>query len=102
MITVMAVLHITEADLVRNITSVRDRAQSGEEIIIEGNGGHWPCCQQPRRRKLSEIMAADEQTQPPSPPDRNLLAKPGGRLWRLPRIAAVLSRRNTQTQNRAR
>jgi antitoxin (DNA-binding transcriptional repressor) of toxin-antitoxin stability system len=47
----MALLHVTEAELVRNIASVLDRVQSGEEIVIERNA-------KPRRRLLSEIMAA--------------------------------------------
>jgi antitoxin (DNA-binding transcriptional repressor) of toxin-antitoxin stability system len=56
----VAELHITEAELVRDITSVLDRVQSGTEIVIERN--HKPVAvlraAEPRRRKLSEIMAS--------------------------------------------
>lgn len=56
----MAVLHITEAELVRNIATVLDRVESGEEIIIERNAKPLAILRaaEPRRRKLSEIMAA--------------------------------------------
>jgi prevent-host-death family protein len=56
----MAVLHMTEAELVRNIASVMDRVQSGEEIIIERNAKPLAVLRavEPRRRKLSEIMAS--------------------------------------------
>jgi antitoxin (DNA-binding transcriptional repressor) of toxin-antitoxin stability system len=56
----MAELHITEAELARDIASVLDRVQSGTEIVIERN--HKPVAvlraAEPRRRKLSEIMAS--------------------------------------------
>jgi antitoxin (DNA-binding transcriptional repressor) of toxin-antitoxin stability system len=60
MIECMGVVHITEADLVRDIASVMDRVQSGEEIIIERDARPLALLRAatPRRRKLSEIMAA--------------------------------------------
>ena len=56
----MAVLHMTEAELIRNIASVMDRVQSGEEIIIERNAKPLAVLRaaEPPRRKLSEIMAS--------------------------------------------
>jgi antitoxin (DNA-binding transcriptional repressor) of toxin-antitoxin stability system len=56
----MAVLHMTEAQLARNIASVMDRVQSGEEIIIERNEKPLAVLRaaEPRRRKLSEIMGS--------------------------------------------
>jgi hypothetical protein len=45
----MAVLHMKEAELFRNIASVMDRVESGEEIIIERNAKRWQCCGQPNR-----------------------------------------------------
>ncbi len=60
MIKAMALLHVTEAELVRNIASVLDRVQSGEEIVIERNATPVAILRaaKPRRRLLSEIMAA--------------------------------------------
>jgi len=56
----MAVVHLTEAKLVRNIASVMDRVQSGEEVVIERNAMPVAVLRpaKPRRRMLSEIMAA--------------------------------------------
>lgn len=56
----MAVLHMTEAELVRDIAAVIDRVQPGEEIIIERNAKPLAVLRapEPRRRKLSEIMAS--------------------------------------------
>ncbi|MGA7412956.1 MAG: hypothetical protein WBW33_20940 [Bryobacteraceae bacterium] len=56
----MAVLHMTEAELARNLAFVLDRVQSGTEVIIERNDRPVAVLRptQPRRRKLSEIMAA--------------------------------------------
>ena len=56
----MAELHITEAELVRDIASVLDRVQSGTEIVIERNDKPVAVLRaaEPRRRKLSEIMAS--------------------------------------------
>jgi predicted nucleic acid-binding protein len=60
MIEGMAVQHMTEAELVRDIASVMDRVQSGEEIIIERNARPLAVLRAaaPKRRKLSEIVAA--------------------------------------------
>ncbi len=56
----MAVLPMTEAELARNMALVLDRVQSGAEVIIERNARPVAVLRatQPRRRKLSEIMAA--------------------------------------------
>ena len=56
----MAVLHITEAELVRDIASVLDQVQSGAEIVIERNAKPVAVLRAagPRRRKLSEIVAS--------------------------------------------
>jgi antitoxin (DNA-binding transcriptional repressor) of toxin-antitoxin stability system len=55
----MAQIHISEADLARDIASVLDRVQSGTEIVIERDARPvailWPA--EPLRRKLSEIAA---------------------------------------------
>ena len=60
MIGDMAILHMTEADLARNIALVLDRVQCGAEVVIERNAQPVAVLRatQPRRRKLSEIMAA--------------------------------------------
>jgi len=56
----MAVLHITEAELARDIASVLDRVQSGVEIVIERNEKPVAVLRpaEPKRRKLSEIIAS--------------------------------------------
>ncbi len=56
----MAVLHISEAELARDIASLIDRVQSGAEIVIERNARPIAVLRaaEPRRRKLSEIVAA--------------------------------------------
>jgi antitoxin (DNA-binding transcriptional repressor) of toxin-antitoxin stability system len=56
----MAVLHISEADLARDVHAVLDRVQSGAEVIIERNAQPVAIMRaaEPRRRKLSEIAAA--------------------------------------------
>ncbi len=56
----MPELHITEAELVRDIAAVLDRVQSGTEIVIERNDKPVAVLRaaEPRRRKLSEIMAS--------------------------------------------
>jgi antitoxin (DNA-binding transcriptional repressor) of toxin-antitoxin stability system len=56
----MAVLHISEADLARDVHAVLDRVQSGAEVIIERNAQPVAVLRaaEPRRRKLSEIAAA--------------------------------------------
>ena len=62
----MAVLHMTEAELARNLASVMDRVQSGEEVVIERNAMPLAVLRaaKPRRRKLSEIMAALPENSP--------------------------------------
>ena len=59
-IGVMAVLHISEADLARDIHAVLDRVQSGAEVIVERDAQPIAILRapEPRRRKLSEISAA--------------------------------------------
>jgi antitoxin (DNA-binding transcriptional repressor) of toxin-antitoxin stability system len=56
----MAVLYISEADLALDVHGVLDRVQSGAEIIIERNDQPVAVLRaaNPRRRKLSEIVAA--------------------------------------------
>jgi antitoxin (DNA-binding transcriptional repressor) of toxin-antitoxin stability system len=56
----MAVLHISEADLARDVHAVLDRVQSGAEVIVERNAQPVAVLRaaEPRRRKLSEIAAA--------------------------------------------
>ena len=56
----MAVLHITEAELARDIAAVLDQVQSGAEIVIERNAKPVAVLRaaEPRRRKLSEIVAS--------------------------------------------
>jgi len=56
----MAVLHISEADLARDVHAVLDRVQSGTEVIVERNAQPVAVMRaaEPRRRKLSEIAAA--------------------------------------------
>src|SRR5882762_5492011 len=60
MIEGLAVLHITETELARDITSLLDRVQSGAEIVIERNAKPIAVLRaaEPRRRKLSEIAAS--------------------------------------------
>jgi len=60
MIEGMAVLHISEAELARDIASLLDRVQSGAEVVIERNARPVAVLRaaEPRRRRLSEIMAA--------------------------------------------
>jgi antitoxin (DNA-binding transcriptional repressor) of toxin-antitoxin stability system len=56
----MAVLHISEADLARDVHAVLDRVQSGAEVIVERDAQPVAVLRtpEPRRRKLSEIAAA--------------------------------------------
>jgi len=56
----MRPLHISEAELVREIASLLDRVQSGTEIVIERDAKPIAVLRaaEPRRRKLSEIAAA--------------------------------------------
>jgi antitoxin (DNA-binding transcriptional repressor) of toxin-antitoxin stability system len=55
----MAVLHISEADLARDLHAVLDRVESGAEVIVERNAQPVAIlgAAGPRRRKLSEIAA---------------------------------------------
>ncbi len=56
----MAVLHISEADLARDVHAVLDRVQSGAEVVVERNAQPIAVLRaaEPRRRKLSEMAAA--------------------------------------------
>jgi antitoxin (DNA-binding transcriptional repressor) of toxin-antitoxin stability system len=60
MIEDMAQVHMSEAELVRDIASVLDRVQPGVEIVIEGNAQPVAVLRpaQLKRRKLSEIVAS--------------------------------------------
>ena len=57
---VVAVLHISETELARDLASALDRVQGGEEIVIERDQKAIAVIRpaEPRRRKLSEIVAA--------------------------------------------
>ncbi len=59
----MGALHITEAELARDIASVLDRVQAGAEIVIERDARPVAVLRaaEPRRRKLSEIAASLSQ-----------------------------------------
>jgi prevent-host-death family protein len=68
----MGVVHITEAELARDVAAVLDRVQSGTEIVIERNAQPVAVLRpaEPRRRKLSEIMASlSEQSTATIDPD---------------------------------
>lgn len=56
----MAVLHITETELARDLSSVLDRVQAGAEIVIERDAKPVAVLRaaEPRRRKLSEIASS--------------------------------------------
>ena len=56
----MAALHITEAELARDLASVLDRVQAGAEVVIERDARPVAVLRAagPRRRRLSEIAAA--------------------------------------------
>ena len=72
MIEDMAQVHLTEAELARDIASVLDRVQSGTEIVIERNAQPVAVLRpaQPNRRKLSEIVASlSEQSTATIDPD---------------------------------
>jgi prevent-host-death family protein len=64
MIEDMGVVHITEAELARDIASVLDRVQSGTEIVIERNSRPVAVLRpaEPNRRKLSEIVASPSES----------------------------------------
>ena len=56
----MAIRHITEAELARDIAAVLDQVQCGTEIVIERDAKPVAVLRpiEPRRRKLSEIAAS--------------------------------------------
>ena len=53
------VLHITEADLVKDLRSILQRVQTGAEVIIEQNAQPVAVLRaaEPLRRKISECIA---------------------------------------------
>jgi prevent-host-death family protein len=72
MIEDMAQVHMSEAELARDIASVLDRVQSGAEIVIERNAKPVAVLRPARlkRRKLSEIVASlSEQSTATIDPD---------------------------------
>ena len=72
MIEDMAQVHISEAELARDIAAVLDRVQCGTEIVIERNARAVAVLRpaEPRRRKLSEIAASlSEQSTATIDPD---------------------------------
>jgi antitoxin (DNA-binding transcriptional repressor) of toxin-antitoxin stability system len=60
MIEDMAVLHITEAELARDLHAVLEKVLQGAEIVIEQNNQPVAVLRaaEPRRPKLSEIAAS--------------------------------------------
>lgn len=60
MIEDMAQVHISEAELARDLHAVLEKVRQGAEVIVERN--HQPLAvlraAEPMRRKLSEIMAS--------------------------------------------
>jgi antitoxin (DNA-binding transcriptional repressor) of toxin-antitoxin stability system len=60
MIEDMAVLHITEAELARDLHAVLEKVQNGAEVVIEQDSHPVAVLRaaEPRRRKLSEIAAS--------------------------------------------
>jgi antitoxin (DNA-binding transcriptional repressor) of toxin-antitoxin stability system len=60
MIEGMGVVHISEAELARNVASVLDRVRSGAEIVIERDSQPVAVLRppKPKRHKLSEILAS--------------------------------------------
>jgi len=72
MIEEMGQVHMSEAELARDIAAVLDRVQSGAEIVIERNAQLVAVLRpaQPTRRKLSEIVASlSEQSTATIDPD---------------------------------
>jgi prevent-host-death family protein len=68
----MVQVHISEAELARDIASVLDRVQSGTEIAIERDARPVAVLRpaEPQRRKLSEIVASlSENSTAPIDPD---------------------------------
>jgi len=60
MIENMGVVHISEAELLRDLASVLNRLRSGTEVVIERNAQPVAILRapEPRRRKLSDIAAS--------------------------------------------
>jgi antitoxin (DNA-binding transcriptional repressor) of toxin-antitoxin stability system len=62
MIEDMAVLHMTEAELVKDIAAVLSQVRQGVEVVVEQD--HRPVAvirpSQPAGRKISEVIAALE------------------------------------------
>ena len=60
MIEDMAQVHISEAELARDVHAVIEKVRQGAEVVVERN--HQPLAvlraAEPKRRKLSEIMAS--------------------------------------------
>ena len=60
MIEDMAQVHISEAELARDLHAVLDKVRQGAEVVVERD--HRPLAvlrsAEPHRRKLSEIMAS--------------------------------------------
>ena len=56
----MAQVHMTEAELARDLHAVLEKVQKGDEVVIEQNSHPVAVLRaaQPRRRKLSEIAAS--------------------------------------------
>jgi antitoxin (DNA-binding transcriptional repressor) of toxin-antitoxin stability system len=56
----MAVLHITEAELARDLHAVLEKVRNGAEVVIEQNSHPVAVLRaaERRRRKLSEIVAS--------------------------------------------
>jgi|SRR5579871_1905037 len=56
----MAQVHMTEAEVLRDFASALDRVKSGAEIVIECDAQPVAVLRpaQPKRRKLSEILAS--------------------------------------------
>lgn len=59
MMAVMEPLHISEADLARNIGAILQRVQTGGEVIVERNAQPVAVIRpaEPVRRKISECIA---------------------------------------------
>jgi len=60
MIEDMAVLHITESELARDLHAVLEKVRRGDEVVIERNSCPVAVMRpaESRRRKLSEIAAS--------------------------------------------
>ena len=62
MIEGMAVLHITEAELARDVHAVLEKVQKGAEVVIEQDSHPVAVIKAPpvKGRKISEVIAAME------------------------------------------